>query len=84
MALGGKKSGSAVFLSGSGHSVVRFSAQPGTAFILGRCGRCGRESDCKKLSFGGAMSTLDGEFICECGARVMLSVSLGFKKTSGF
>lgn len=80
MALGGNKSGSPVFLGCSGHSVVRFSAQPGAAFILGRCGRCGRESNCKNLSFGGAMSSLNGEFVCDCGAKVTLSVPLGFRK----
>jgi len=83
MALSGNRS-SAVFVGGSGHSVVRFSAQPGAAFILGRCGRCGTQKNCEKLAFGGAMSSLNGEFICNCGALVKLSAPLGFKKVGGF
>jgi len=78
MALG-NRSGSAVFLGGgSGHSVVRWSAKP--AQIVGRCGRCGAQKDCTKLAFGGAMDTLTGEFVCDCGSKVKLSVPLGFRK----
>jgi len=80
MALGGKKSGSAVFLGSSAeHSVVRWSAKP--AYILGRCGQCGCRKDCDHVAFDGSMSNLTGSFICECGVTVRLSVSLGFKKS---
>ena len=81
MALG-TKSGNAVFLGGGrGDSVVRWSAKP--AQIVGRCGRCGAQKDCTKLAFGAGMETLTGEFVCDCGARVRLSVNLGFRKTTG-
>jgi hypothetical protein len=82
MALGGNKSGGSVYLGLQlGHSVVRFSASP--AFILGKCGRCGAQKECTRLAFDAGMSTLNGEFHCDCGTRVRLSVPLVFRK-SGF
>jgi|GEM_PF-5669102 len=77
MALGNRKFSSVFIGGGSGHSVVRSSVSP--PFILGRCGRCGAEKQCEKLSFGLDMETLNGEFNCDCGTRVRLSVPLGFK-----
>ena len=81
MALGGPKGGS-VFVGGVRHTVVRSCAQP--AYILGKCGRCGAQKECGKLSFGPNMETLNGEFNCDCGTRVRLSVPLGFRKVGGF
>ena len=81
MALGGPKGGS-VFIGGNEHAVVRSCAQP--AYILGRCGRCGAEKECKRLAFDAGMSSLNGEFNCDCGTRVKLSVPLGFRKVGGF
>jgi hypothetical protein len=80
MALGNRKFGS-VFLGGSGDSVVRSCMLPPS--ILGRCGRCGAQKQCTKLSNTDA-ETLSGEFFCECGRRVQLSVTFPFRKTGGF
>jgi hypothetical protein len=81
MALGAPK-GRSVFIGGTRHTVVRWCAQP--AYILGKCGRCGAQKECEKLSFGPSMETLNGEFHCDCGTRVKLSVPLGFRKNGGF
>ncbi len=68
-----------VFLgsSGSDDTVVTYTAGPPS--IVGRCGRCGEESNCSELAWGPNMSTLEGSFLCACGRTVRLSVSLGFK-----
>jgi hypothetical protein len=78
----GRPKGRSVFIGGGSHSVVRSCAQP--AYILGKCGRCGAQKECEKLSFGPNMDTLNGEFHCDCGTRVKLSVPLGFRKAGGF
>jgi hypothetical protein len=82
MALKGR-SGQSVYLgTQAANSVVRFSVNP--PFILGKCGRCGAQKECTNLAFGAGMSTLDGGFDCKCGARVRLSVPLGFRNAGGF
>lgn len=78
--LNGKKFGS-VFLGGVNHSVVRSCMLPPS--ILGRCGKCGMQKYCTKLSNTDA-STLSGEFICDCGCRVQLSVTFPFRTNGGF
>ena len=80
MALGGHKFGGSYFIGGAAHSVVRFCAMP--SYILGKCGKCGREKYCEKLVLGA--DTLSGELFCDCGAHGQLSVSLGFRKASSF
>ena len=80
MALGGDKSRGSVFIGGFGHSVVRWCALP--SYILGKCGKCGTQKYCEKLVLG--PNTLSGEFHCDCGTHVRLSVSLGFRKFGSF
>jgi hypothetical protein len=80
MALGNRKFGSVFIGGGSGDSVVRSCALP--SYILGKCGKCGTQKHCEKLVLG--PDTLSGEFHCDCGTHVKLSVSLGFQKTGGF
>lgn len=65
-----------IFIGGSGSSVLRWSIAP--IFMVGRCGKCGRESECKHVRMG--IDSLEGEFICDCGTRATLTVSLGFRK----
>ena len=81
MALGGPKGGS-VFIGGVGHTVVRSCAQP--AYILGKCGRCGAQKECTAPVRSTQGCLLNGEFNCDCGTRVKLSVPLGFHKAGGF
>lgn len=81
MGLSGNKSRAVFIGTGLTHGVLRFSAQPGSLFILGKCGRCGAQKDCEKVAFDGSMSNLTGSFICDCGTNVRLSVPLGFRRT---
>lgn len=82
MALGGRRS-SAVFIGSSvQHTVVRFCARP--AAIVVKCGRCAAVKDCERVAFDASMSCLNGWLVCQCGTNISVSVSLGFKKTSGF
>jgi hypothetical protein len=77
MVFGGSKTGGSFFIGGSGHIIVRYSLSP--AFILGRCGRYGAQKYCERLSCTDA-ENLSGEFLCNCGSTVRLSVPLGFRK----
>jgi len=80
MSLGNRKFGS-VFIGGSGHTVVRSSLSP--PFILGQCGRCGAQKYCERLSCTDA-ENLSGEFRCNCGSTVKLSVALNFRTNGKF